>query len=112
MHHIDNSDLKSLSWVNVEDRVRFFKVVHVFRVRSGLAPSYLTANFVPLADHHSYRTRGSSHDYAITAIVARASSSFSFTAIKAWNSLPAHLKSLTSLNVFKRKVKEMFLSSY
>ena len=112
MHHVDNSDLKSLSWLNVEDRVRFFKVVHVFRVRSGLAPSYLTANFVPLADHHSYRTRGSSHDYAITAIVARASSSFSFTAIKAWNSLPAHLKSLTSLNVFKRKVKEMFLSSY
>ena len=112
MHHVDNADFGRLTWLNVEDRVRFFKLVHVFRIRTGLAPGYLASNFLPLAEHHAHQTRGSTYDYAITAHVAKAPNSFSYTAIKDWNSLPPSLKSVTSLNVFKRKVKERFLSSY
>ena len=82
MHHVDSSDLQRLSWLNVPDRVRFFKVVHVFRIRSGVAPGYLSTNFVPIANHHSHRTRGSVHDYAITSDTAKAHDSFSYTAIK------------------------------
>ena len=112
MHHVDNADFKQLTWLNVPDRVKFFKLVHVFRIRTGLAPGYLAKNFLPLANHHTHQTRGSVHDYAITANVAKASDSFSFTAIKEWNSLPADIKSIASLNVFKRKVKEWFVSGY
>ena len=97
---------------DVEDRVRFFKLVHVFRIRSGIAPSYLTDNFVPIAERHSHSTRSSIHDYAVTGNVVRAPNSFSYTAIQEWNSLPASLKELTSINVFKRKAKELFLSGY
>ena len=112
MHHVDSSDLKRLSWLNVEDRVRYFKLVHVFRVRSGIAPIYLAANFVPIANRHSHCTCSSIHDYAITGNVTSAPNSFSYTAIQEWNALPANLKTPTSLNIFKRKVKELFVSSY
>ena len=37
---------------------------------------------------------------------------FSFLAIKQWNALPNDIKSVTELRVFKRRLKEFFISQY
>ena len=48
MHHVDSSDLKQLLWLNVEDRVRYFKLVHVFRIRLALPQVTLLPISFPL----------------------------------------------------------------
>ena len=37
--HVDLSDLKVSGWLSVPDRARFFKLLHVFKIHLGLAPS-------------------------------------------------------------------------
>ena len=34
--HVGTEHLRSLSWLSIPDRVRYFKVCHVFRIRNGL----------------------------------------------------------------------------
>ena len=33
-HHVDNSDLRELSWLNILDCVLYFKMMYIFRVRN------------------------------------------------------------------------------
>ena len=54
----------------------------------------------------------SSHGYVISKEQADSQGSFSYTAIKLWNSLPVYLKEITSLNLFKVKLKDASLSGY
>ena len=113
MSHVDNGNLRDLSWLSMTDRVRYFKLCHVFRIKAGTAPEYMGQNFKPSSAVHGHHTRGSSsHDYFVSRVVADAPTSFSATAIKEWNSLPPYLKGIASEPVFKRKLKEHFLSDY
>ena len=51
-------------------------------------------------------------NYSISKELSLSPSTFYFTAIKAWNSLPNSLKIIDNVAVFKRKLKEFFLSEY
>ena len=93
-HHIDGRNLRELSWLTVSDRVLYFKMIHLFKVRFGHAPPYLSANFVSLIRTHSYRTRGSESNYYVSRDISFAPASFAYSAIKTWNSLPIQLKRL------------------
>ena len=111
-HHIGNSELLQLSWLSVPDRVRFFKLNHVFRVRHNLAPRYIITNFQSLASSHTYNTRGKEFNFHLSKANSMSSSSFMFTAAKEWNSLPNCQKSISDYRVFKRKLREYLLSQY
>ena len=110
--HVGYSELKSLSWLSVPDRVKFFKLVHVFRIKHGLAPSYLTTHFTSVSDTHSYHTRGSVSNFHVSKSVAIAPTTFAVTGIRHWNELPGHLKLIDSLKVFKRKLLAYLLNGY
>ena len=110
--HVGTGELLKLSWLSIPDRVRFFKLCHVFKIRHNLAPRYLSINFTPISGFHSYYTRGSSHNYVISKGLANAPFSFCFTAIKEWNSLPLDLKKIESFMVFRTKLKQFLSSSY
>ena len=43
--HIGNTELQSLNWLLVIDRVNYFKLVHLFKIRTGSAPRYLISDF-------------------------------------------------------------------
>ena len=105
MDHVGTAELKALSWLTVPDRVRYFKLVHVFRIRAGLAPSYLSAHFKPISQVHSYGTRGCAYDYHVSKEISMAPTSFAFTAVSYWNALPDSLKGIQSLSLFKSKLK-------
>ena len=111
-YHVTSSDLKSLSWLSVPDRVRFFKLVHVFKIRAGNAPDYLSIDFQPIAQSHTHNTRHSSHNYFVSRQVAMSPKSFAFSAIKEWNCLPEPLKSIESLQCFKKRLKEHIFVTY
>ena len=110
--HVGLKDLRKLSWLSIPDRVTYFKLLHIFRIRNGLAPRYLMVNFRSISDAHSYNTRGSEFNHCISKDLARSQTSFSYTAIKSWNSLSSSLKSVTNLGLFKKKLKDAFLLRY
>lgn len=64
--HVGTEHLLKLSWLRVSDRVRYFRLWHVFSIRNGLAPGYLSLNFVPVSTRHNHHTRGSQMNYAIS----------------------------------------------
>ena len=110
--HVDCRNLQGLAWLSVPDRVKSFKMAHLFRIRHKLAPSYLLPNFKLISVAHSYNTRGSSHNFHISRELSLFSNGYAFTAIKEWNELPDSIKSIGEFRVFKRKLKQFFISRY
>ena len=43
--HVDNKNFRDLSWLSIPDRVKSFRMSHLFRIRHKLAPAYLLPNF-------------------------------------------------------------------
>ena len=110
--HVDNKNLRNLSWLNIPDRVRFFRMSHLFRIRHNLAPKYLLPNFKSLSVVHTHNTRGSSHNFHLSRDLSLSPNGFSFIAIKQWNELPNSLKSIDNFRVFKRRLKQFLLDQY
>ena len=108
--HVDHKDLHKLSWLSVPDRVSYLKLLHLFRVRHGMAPKYLMCNFKTISEAHSHNTRGSDYNYVVSRDLSLSQSGFAYTAIKLWNSLPPSINSIDTQPRFQRK--EHFLSKY
>ena len=106
--HVDIGNVKDLSWLSIPDRVKFFQMTHLFRIRNRLAPNYLLPNFTAISTAHSHNTRGSGFNFVLSCELSLSQSSFAFTAIKHWNSLP----NIVEFWVFKRKLKQSFISQY
>ena len=101
--HVDGKHLRDLSWLSISDRVKFFRMSHLFRIRHNLAPTYLLPNFRAISTVHSHNTRGSNHNFQLSRELSLSPSSFAFTAIKQWNGLPNNLKDIHEFRVFKQK---------
>ena len=110
--HVDCRNLRDLLWLNIPDRVKFFKMSHLFRIRHGIAPRYLMPNFTAISAAHSHNTRGSGFNFQLSRDLALSTNSFAFTSIKQWNDLPNSIKSIDSFYVFKRKLKEFLINQY
>ena len=108
--HIGQGTLKGLGWLTIKDRVRYFALLHVFRVKNGCGPGYLRRGFVPIRDIHDHKTRGSCVGFHISAndVVG----TFEYFGKKEWNEIPERLKTLKNINAFKTGLKESFLESY
>ena len=96
------------------DRVKFFRLVHVYKVSKDLAPAYLTKGFTNVNQVHSHNTRGSVSDFHISDHVSTSlqRDTFCFKGKMEWNSLPRDLKKATCLNTFKTKLKSFFIDQY
>ena len=110
--HVGTEELKSLSWLTIPDRVKLFKLVHLFRIKHGLAPHYLRTNLTSVADAHMHNTRGSTSNYHVSRSLSATPSSFAYSSVRLWNSLPARLKGIDSLLVFKKELRDFLFASY
>ena len=111
-HHVGPSELLSLSWLPIRDRVDYFKLIHLFKIKHGHGPRYLRSNIVSVSEAHSYGTRGSLANFHISKTLSSCPSAFAFSCVKRWNELPSRIKAIDSLTVFKRELKKFLLSSY
>ena len=111
-HHVGLQELQSLSWLSIPDRIKYFKLVHLFKIKHGIAPRYLRANLSSVSDTHTYNTRGSTSNFHVSRNLSQMHSSFAFSCVRSWNSLPNELKRIDSLLVFKRELRKFLLSSY
>ena len=108
--HIGPGTLRELGWLSILDRVRYFALLHVYRVRKGCGPSYLRKGFVMIADIHNHKTRASSTGYHISG--DDVDGSFGLFGKKEWNALPDRLKNLENINIFKDHLKKYFFDGY
>ena len=112
LSHVDSTDLKYLSWLSIPDRVKFFKLSQVFKIRIGMAPNYLSSGFLPLSNSHGHDTRRKLFNYRISKQLADSPSSFAYTAIRLWNELPQSLQGIASLETFKARLRKHLVSTY
>ena len=110
--HFDNRNLRELIWLSVPDRVKFFRMAHLFRICHKLAPTYLLHNFKLVSAAHSYNTRGSANNFHLSRDLSLFPSGFAYQAIKQWNSLPEDIKSIDQFKVFKKKLKQFLITQY
>ena len=111
-HHVGSTELLSLSWLSVRERVSYFKLIHLFKIKHGIGPSYLRSNIVSVSETHSYATRGSRSNFHVSKALSNCPSAFAFSCVKQWNGLPCRIKTIDSLPIFKRELRKFFLSSY
>ena len=110
--HVGQEHLRRLGWFSVADRVRYFKLVHMYKVLSNRAPRYISDSFTRVSDVHNHATRQSDLNFHVTKSdnLGSMSKSFRCSAIREWNILPNSIKnSLTEKN-FKAALKAYLLN--
>ena len=103
--------LKELHWLPIQDRVVFKLLVYVYRAKIGKSPSYimdLISTYNPPRD-----LRSGNKDLLTVprTFSSYGNRSFSSAAPSLWNSLPDYVKSASSLNSFKSKLKTFLMSN-
>jgi hypothetical protein len=107
-HHISASDFEKLKWLNVENRVNNIALNLMFKIHNNLAPSYL-CNMTPTS--HPYATRGSILSYEQNRVGSKGMQTFQYNGVKLWNNLPVDIKSITTIDSFKHKIKAMLMNN-
>ena len=106
--------LQDLHWLPVESRIKFKILLLTFKCLNNLAPEYLSEL---LNIYHPARPLRSSNnlnlDVPPTRLKSYGDRSFSKASPILWNPLPFEIKSASSLQTFKNKLKQyLFKDSY
>ena len=102
--------IKTLRWMNVKQRFKYFNILHIFKCIHELAPQYLCNNIIIECEIALRNTRSfDSTNIFIPFENMSQSKNFVSTAGISWNVLPADLKCDTDLNMFKFKLKQLIL---
>ena len=98
--------LIDLHWLPVKYRVDFKIALPTFKCLNGLAPKYLSDLIEIYTPPRNLRSNSLNLlKPKVTKFKTLGDKSFSFSAPQVWNSLPAPLRSETSIDVFKNKLK-------
>ena len=92
-------------------RVEHIKLLQVFRVFNGTAPTYLCSEFKLVSEVHNHYTRNSENKYFKPRVNSHGLNSFVSTSIIHWNGLPNYLKYIKTKDVFKNKVKTFLMET-
>ena len=105
--HIGCKERESVNMLNVSDRVTQNKLNHVFRIWNDMCPIYLKEKFHRICDTELKKcTRASLNNFFRPSIISQAENTFFYSGIKDWNHLPANIKQIQTLTLFKEKVKK------
>ena len=83
--------LKSLNWLNVNDRLLVNDLLMVHKCIHGLIPNYLTGKFIQRSKIHGRNTRGSGELDLPICRLKTGLRSFTFRGAKLYNSLPKYV---------------------
>ena len=104
---VQQSEVRNtLRWPSLEARRNYQISLLVFKCLHGLAPVYLLNQFSFSRDFRTYNTRHKDQIRLPLAKTSKFQSSFLYNGAKVWNTLPAYLRSITSLTNFKTKLKQ------
>lgn len=98
-------------WLNLDERFRFHMACLVYKIDMFKTPRYLYDKLTKVSAIHNRPTRNNSLYAAPRHSTSLFERSFSHNAVKIFNQLPPTLKSLTSLNSFRKQVKASILDT-
>jgi len=98
---------EKLSWQYLAGRRRDHVCIMVYKCINGLAPTYLSSIFSHNHNLHNYQTRQTSLLYKPFFKTTTGQRTFSYRGAKHFNSLPAYIKQVQSLNSFKSALKDL-----
>ena len=105
--------LKELHWLPVEQRITFKVLLLTFKALNNLAPPYLRQLIVPYNPTRNLRSAGR---HLLEVLNVRLKSygdgAFSVPAPKLWNEIPLDIKLSRSVDVFKSRLKVIFLDLF
>ena len=105
--HIGQHHFKSLNWLPVHKRVNQIILCHVFKIKHGIAPDYLSDQFTPQESVHSHNTRLCRKGaFAVPKVKGFGLKSFFYLGISLWNNLPASITQTEKLSSFKTSIKK------
>ena len=103
--HVGAQEISAVGWLCFPKRVQFSKLCQLFKVRMGVAPDYLSADFIHLRDTHSHSTRGSDLNYFADSRKFPPGT-FHYSVVREWNDLPDTIKKARNLVGFKRELRK------
>jgi hypothetical protein len=103
--HVGQSELSTIQYLNVNNRVKFLKLCHAYKIFHLSSPKYLQQFFTKTSSVHKYPTRGSAYNFHVPKVKSSAGSTFYFSAIREWNFLPNHIKCANDLKQFKSAIR-------
>ena len=110
--HVGADAFRSLGWLPVSKRVEQIILNHVFKVKSGLSPEYMSEQFTPVSSVHTYSTRfRETGSFSIPKVKGFGKRSFVYNGCVLWNGLPSSIRNLQRHQQFKIAVKNHFLDS-
>ena len=99
------SYLKLLHWLKIKYRIQYKVAVLVFKCVHGLAPLYLS-ELIDMSHNRQLRSASSNKlPVARTNTPLVQNSSFTSVGPQIWNALPTSIRTATSLETFKTKLK-------
>ena len=110
LHHrksITYIEFEKLGFLKISNRVKQLKLNHVHNILNNKCPDYMHKFFTKELSSHS--TRSSSMNYNIPSIKGCESTTFYYSGIKDWNSLPESVKNCNNKNRFKTNVKKYLM---
>jgi len=109
--HISPEHYTSLQWLPVDKRVEQIMLSHVFKIKNGLSPDYLSNQFIPQNSVHSHNTRLSNKGaFSVPHVKGNGKKSFSYLGCTLWNKLPSFITQMTALSSFKSAIKQHLLN--
>ena len=110
--HIGNQELAKAGYLSVPDRVKQLKLGHVFKIRNGTSPYYMTAHFQKLNEiDNRIVTRATTYNFYTPRACNQGTNTFFYTSIKDWNELPNNVKMIDNEKAFKVKLKQAILDN-
>ena len=94
-----------IGWIPLSERRKEHKLVTLFKIINGLAPSYLTELLPSMVGHNlQYNLRDNMNFCEPFCRLEISKHSFFPSSIALWNRLPNHIKEISSLSSFKRNI--------
>ena len=106
---IESSRLKdgwSFNWLSVSNLIIFDGPVMIYEVMNGLCPDNLRGRLVTRSQISNYPTRNQLDLDTPRQSLEFSKNSFFYSGAKAWNDIPLEIRMISTITIFKRKLKE------
>jgi hypothetical protein len=105
-HHHITPILAELHWLPISARIEYKILLYVYKVLAGTAPVYLKELVEQRVPARSLRSSNSSQLVVPrTRTKSYGERAFRSAAARLWNSLPPHMRNITTVSSFKRTLK-------
>ena len=96
--------LDCLQFMSINQRMIYHNLLFIFKMVHKLLPKYMCDKIVFVRDIHRYNTRNVSNIFILIAKKSGTQNSLFYKGLSLYNSLPAYLKDINNVNVFKRSI--------